>query len=1359
MEALSLLSMAEAKQILQEESKLQLPNQPPKNNNNPQESSCSSNNNSDQSLCMTPEQPAKPLLSRNSSNLELPLRYLHHRPSHLDDSKLCISPGKSAPFSSSAPALSTPGSRRNSLQNNFIFDPSNGLKPPSLLGKNQAPASRYRSHSASDNVLSSAEITANESTLLPLGNFKNIASISAENARVVQEIEQYHQLIVNNTVSSKNHTAGARQLVSSSSASSASAAAVGLKSNLSKLSPVQKLFPSYSIDGELDRKYILKQRSRQRKSFSYSLLVYGLFFALLELLYALEPSYQVHSSILSITLRLVTSLAVILFAAVVRMNRFNLVNVYLDLFTFLILTTSSVLLIIVEISRSIDQNIPNNHNYDILDNALVLYLCSTYLLLCKRLQLRLIFCFLHSAITLAAYIISLSIAAFSPNSFHRHYSINNFTENCLIQLCIIGFLLILRYFGDKKRENELKSYRTMYIEGKKSQKLLESMFPSSILVNFFNAKSFILSKTATVAFVQIELGLELDQFSGFYYRRKSFMFGDDAAGAAAQFFAGMSTNNGVPGSPQLSLVQNNAENSPVDGRTKRHSNSLGFSHPSNFSLVDSPLPGANRGRCSPSLRPESSFSALPISPSDIMSRLHDTFKRIDSIVNVYSIRGVHKIETVSKTYLLEAGLLENIDDHAAAMIEMSLEIAAMIRNNNRSRQRIPSAIRIGLNTGQVVGGIIGTQRKFFRIFGDTVNVSSRMCYTAKIGEIAATKTTFDALSAREKLSYNWGELESARIKGKGLLQFYKITGRQDWQPKFDKSVIQRGINIPASNTSSQSSQPNSKFDNKTFVYEKLIHFTQLSPYSLRFNSADPQLESNFQHITAAAQLKLNSFLHFLLSLISLIMTSCLMLIDGAVAGLIVLLVGLTLLLIANTALTYANYFYIKHQQAIALCTLIALQIINLLLLGLLEFSSPINPVYVQMAIILYATTILQHFKFVAPLIILGLLSLLAVCCSQLIDFASLLLIFFHLGLLATLALLILYTHESNRRLSYLYRYSLQREHQQMNNFFNNLLPGFVVEILKKQTAFGQSNTALDYNNCHPVQHDSAQTTINPNLAAVSSRFTMQFPDCTVFESDIVNYTRLVGSWRPVQTLNLLNFLFSQFDRAALESGVEKIETIGDAFMAVLFHGEPSPILNFALQLKGIMKNLNYKQFCTAPNASEAPEEDSSNVNTKPEPMSKGQISNSSSNIHYEERGSECLGSTLTPAHLISPRIISGFNSEGNSINIRCGIARGAAYGAVLGSQIPRFHLSGSAHDLAIAIEQNGRAGEILVSSSVYEITFHRYHYKLFDQLVEGCNVWQLISNNSPLTTTEHVAQNTTTQQSRGNNPVEHSVDR
>ena len=65
---------------------------------------------------------------------------------------------------------------------------------------------------------------------------------------------------------------------------------------------------------------------------------------------------------------------------------------------------------------------------------------------------------------------------------------------------------------------------------------------------------------------------------------------------------------------------------------------------------------------------------------------------------------------------------------------------------------------------------------------------------------------------------------------------------------------------------------------------------------------------------------------------------------------------------------------------------------------------------------------------------------------------------------------------------------------------------------------------------------------------LASRFAMNFPNATVFESDIVGYTKLVSNWPAQRTLNMLNQLFSMFDRVAEQSVVEKIETIGDAFM-------------------------------------------------------------------------------------------------------------------------------------------------------------------------------------------------------------------
>ena len=130
-----------------------------------------------------------------------------------------------------------------------------------------------------------------------------------------------------------------------------------------------------------------------------------------------------------------------------------------------------------------------------------------------------------------------------------------------------------------------------------------------------------------------------------------------------------------------------------------------------------------------------------MTPIELVNLLNQIFSSFDQLTQRHSLE---KIKTIGDAYMAAAGLPVPRDDHAEAIAEMALDMQQTIRqfygNGGEMFQ-----IRIGINTGPVVAGVIGTQKFIYDLWGDTVNVASRMESQGEPGRIQVTATTYERL--------------------------------------------------------------------------------------------------------------------------------------------------------------------------------------------------------------------------------------------------------------------------------------------------------------------------------------------------------------------------------------------------------------------------------------------------------------------------------------------------------------------------------------------------------------------------------------------------------------------------------------
>jgi len=159
-----------------------------------------------------------------------------------------------------------------------------------------------------------------------------------------------------------------------------------------------------------------------------------------------------------------------------------------------------------------------------------------------------------------------------------------------------------------------------------------------------------------------------------------------------------------------------------------------------------------------------------LKPIELVDLLNCIFSEFDELVESVKLE---KIKTIGDAYMVAAGLPVRRPDHAEAIADMALamqqRISAFSALTGENVQ-----IRIGINTGMVVAGVIGTKKFIYDLWGDAVNVASRMESSSQPGRIQVTTATYNLLKDR----YHFEARGIVEIKGKGAMETYWLSGKK-----------------------------------------------------------------------------------------------------------------------------------------------------------------------------------------------------------------------------------------------------------------------------------------------------------------------------------------------------------------------------------------------------------------------------------------------------------------------------------------------------------------------------------------------------------------------------------------------------
>ncbi|NET60213.1 MAG: PAS domain S-box protein [Symploca sp. SIO2E6] len=156
-------------------------------------------------------------------------------------------------------------------------------------------------------------------------------------------------------------------------------------------------------------------------------------------------------------------------------------------------------------------------------------------------------------------------------------------------------------------------------------------------------------------------------------------------------------------------------------------------------------------------------------PLELLDFLNQIFSAFDQLADKH---GVEKIKTIGDAYMVAGGLPVPQDNHAEAIADMALDMQQAI-TNFQVQQGKSFQIRIGINTGPVVAGVIGTKKFIYDLWGDAVNVASRMESSGKPGKIQVTATTYEHLKDKFVLE----KRGAIAVKGKGEMTTYWLLAK------------------------------------------------------------------------------------------------------------------------------------------------------------------------------------------------------------------------------------------------------------------------------------------------------------------------------------------------------------------------------------------------------------------------------------------------------------------------------------------------------------------------------------------------------------------------------------------------------
>jgi adenylate cyclase len=161
--------------------------------------------------------------------------------------------------------------------------------------------------------------------------------------------------------------------------------------------------------------------------------------------------------------------------------------------------------------------------------------------------------------------------------------------------------------------------------------------------------------------------------------------------------------------------------------------------------------------------------AAAMTPLQLVDLLNEVFQCFDGLVEKYDLE---KIKTIGDCYMVASGVPRLRPDHAVALVNLALDMQDVIAERRFGGRQL--AFRIGINSGPVVAGVIGRKKFIYDLWGETVNLASRMESQGRSRRIQITRSTYDLI----KDSFDCEALGLIDVKGAGPTEAWHVVGRR-----------------------------------------------------------------------------------------------------------------------------------------------------------------------------------------------------------------------------------------------------------------------------------------------------------------------------------------------------------------------------------------------------------------------------------------------------------------------------------------------------------------------------------------------------------------------------------------------------
>ncbi|MBK7423956.1 MAG: adenylate/guanylate cyclase domain-containing protein [Propionivibrio sp.] len=159
-----------------------------------------------------------------------------------------------------------------------------------------------------------------------------------------------------------------------------------------------------------------------------------------------------------------------------------------------------------------------------------------------------------------------------------------------------------------------------------------------------------------------------------------------------------------------------------------------------------------------------------LSPQQVFSMLNKIFSSFDELAEKF---GLEKIKTIGDAYMVAGGLNDDCIDYTEALVDMALEMRDLLQRDFQVNH-MHLEVRIGIGTGPVVAGVVGKKKFIYDLWGDTVNIASRITSEGVPGMVQVDEATYRRLEQH----FEFHEPQTIYLKGKGNMVVHRAIGRK-----------------------------------------------------------------------------------------------------------------------------------------------------------------------------------------------------------------------------------------------------------------------------------------------------------------------------------------------------------------------------------------------------------------------------------------------------------------------------------------------------------------------------------------------------------------------------------------------------